>query len=98
MDFNIFSRLLLLVLLTITVTLENVICLSICERTPIHTTALQKPGDNGFSIRILDLPKNGKYVPGETYTGRPISKILVKFNLIQLSLSPDDRQMMYWYK
>jgi hypothetical protein len=32
-----------------------------------------KSGDNGFSIRILDLPPNGKYVPGETYTGRFLS-------------------------
>lgn len=64
MDYYIFSRLLFVVILTI----ESVQCLSICERTPIHTTALKKPGDNGFSIRILDLPKNQKYVPGETYT------------------------------
>ena len=64
MDFNIFSRFFLFLF----VTLQCVQCFSICERTPIHTTALMKSGDNGFSIRILDLPPNGKYVPGETYT------------------------------
>ncbi|XP_076079810.1 spondin-1-like isoform X3 [Mytilus galloprovincialis] len=63
MDFNIISRLLLFV-----ITFQSVQCYSICNRTPIHTTATQKPGDNGFTIRILDLPKNEKYVPGELYT------------------------------
>ena len=69
MDCNIFSRLSLSLFVLFVLTIQNVKCLSICERTPIHTTALQKKGDNGFSIRILDLPKNGKYIPGETYTG-----------------------------
>lgn len=69
MDFNIFSRFFLFLF----VTLQCVQCFSICERTPIHTTALKKSGDNGFSIRILDLPPNGKYIPGETYTGRFLS-------------------------
>lgn len=43
--------------------------LDICKRTPIHTTAAVTAGDNGFEIKIVDLPASGKYVPGETYTG-----------------------------
>lgn len=75
MDFNIISRLLFFV-----ITFQSVQCYSICKRTPIHTTATQKPGDNGFTIRILDLPKNEKYVPGEIYTGE-FSYLLIAYKI-----------------
>lgn len=42
---------------------------SICLRKPIHTTAAQVPGDNGFSILVKGLPYAGVYEPGETYSG-----------------------------
>ncbi|KAL5010540.1 hypothetical protein ScPMuIL_012845 [Solemya velum] len=34
---------------------------------PIHTTAPQTPGDNGFRIKIWNLPSPDKYRPGQTY-------------------------------
>ncbi|KAJ8314540.1 hypothetical protein KUTeg_006690 [Tegillarca granosa] len=49
--------------------------LDICKRTPIHTTAAVTGGDNGFEIKISDLPASGKYVPGETYTEENAIKI-----------------------
>jgi len=44
--------------------------LSICDRVPIHTTSSKEKGDGGFSIQIKGLPVDGRYLPGETYSGR----------------------------
>lgn len=43
---------------------------AICDRNPIHTTALKTAGDNGFKITIEGTPVPDKYRPGETYTGK----------------------------
>ncbi|XP_076466867.1 spondin-1-like isoform X2 [Babylonia areolata] len=41
---------------------------AICDRNPIHTTALKSPGDNGFKISFEGTPSQDKFQPGETYT------------------------------
>ncbi|XP_041350628.1 spondin-1-like [Gigantopelta aegis] len=41
---------------------------AICERHPIHTTAQQTKGNNGFRIYIEGVPTEGKYRAGESYT------------------------------
>lgn len=89
MDVNIIWRVLLFSITTI----YCADCFSICERTPIHTTAKRKPGDNGFAIRILDLPKNGKYVPEEIYTGTSlIYEFFYSFNFFRLLINPCDKK------
>ena len=42
---------------------------AICERRPIHTTAQQTKGNNGFRIYVEGVPTEGKYRPGASYTG-----------------------------
>ena len=43
--------------------------LSLCDRVPIHTTAPRTAGDHGFTIYVKGLPAEGKYTPGQTYSG-----------------------------
>lgn len=45
---------------------------AICDRNPIHTTALKTHGDNGFKISLEGQEaahSPDKYRPGQTYTG-----------------------------
>lgn len=42
---------------------------SVCNRVPIHTTTSKEKGDGGFSILVKGLPAEGRYLPGETYSG-----------------------------
>ena len=39
-----------------------------CARKPQHTQADKTPGDNGFSIKIMESPPIDYYEPGHDYT------------------------------
>lgn len=56
----------------------------ICDRVPIHTTAAKTKGDGGFSILVKGLPVDGRYIPGETYSGECLSGCIGKISVLLL--------------
>lgn len=41
--------------------------IDVCERRPIHTTASQTDGNNGFHVKVVGLTDKDQYIPGEEY-------------------------------